>query len=174
MGSAVLPIIPQEVIASKIYFIRGQKVMLDSDLAELYGVETKVLNQAVKRNIERFPEDFMFQLNEEELENWRSQIVTSNPNAKMGLRRAPYAFTEHGTLMLSSVLNSKQAIEMNLLIIRTFVKLREVLALHQDIAQKIDEHDRHIANLYDHLERILKLENTKKNPIGYIWDTEKE
>lgn len=169
-----LSVIPQEVIASKIYVIRGQKVMLDSDLAELYGVETRVLNQAVKRNIERFPEDFMFQLSDEELENWRSQIVMSNSGAKMGLRRAPYAFTEHGTLMLSSVLNSKKAIEMNLLIIRTFVKLREILALHQDIAKKINEHDRHIGNLYDHLERILKLDTGRKNPIGYIWEPNKE
>ncbi len=172
MAQALQQIISQEVIASKIYYIRGVKVMLDSDLAELYGVETKVLNQAVKRNIDRFPKDFMFQLNEEELENWRSQIVTSNPNAKMGLRRAPYAFTEHGTLMLSSVLNSQKAIDVNIIILRTFVKLREMLSLHKDVAQKLEEHDKHIANLYDHLERILKLDTSEKTPIGYIWDTE--
>ena len=92
--------IPIERIAGQIYLIRGEKVMLDSDLAKLYGVETKKFNQAVSRNIERFPDDFMFQLTKEELENWRSQFVTSNPESKMGLRRPPYVFTEHGALML--------------------------------------------------------------------------
>jgi len=101
-----------QVIQSKIYEIRGQKVMLDRDLAEMYGVQTKVLNQAVKRNIERFPEDFMFQLTTEETQYWKSQIVTSNA-IKMGLRRNPYAFTELGVAMLSSVLNSKIAIQIN-------------------------------------------------------------
>ena len=101
-----------QVIQSKIYEIRDQKVMLDRDLAEMYGVQTKVLNQAVKRNIERFPEDFMFQLTTEETQYWKSQIVTSNA-IKMGLRRNPYAFTELGVAMLSSVLNSKIAIQIN-------------------------------------------------------------
>jgi len=168
MLSKNLDMISQDVIASKIYYIRGHKVMLDSDLADLYQVETKALNQAVKRNIERFPDDFMFQLNDEEFENLRSQIVTSSWG---GRRTLPYAFTEHGTLMLSAVLKSKRAIDANILIVRTFVKLREILALNQDIAEKLQQHDQHIANLYNHLERILKLENTKKNPIGYIWDT---
>ena len=164
-------VIPHEFIASKIYVIRGQKVMLDSDLANLYGISTGRLNEAVKRNNYRFPEDFMFQLSDQEFENLKSHFAISSWG---GRRTAPYAFTEHGTLMLSSVLNSQKAIEMNLLIIRTFVKLREILSLHQDIAKKIDEHDRHIANLYDHLERILKLETGKKNPIGYIWGEEKK
>ena len=168
---ALNPLIPQEYIASKIYYIRGEKVMIDSDLAELYGVTTKVLNQAVKRNIHKFPEDFMFQLSEEEFENLKSQIVTSSWG---GRRTSPYAFTEHGTLMLSSVLNSPKAIDVNILIIRTFVKLREILTAHKDIAQKLQEHDKNIASLYNHLERILRLENKKKNPIGYIWDEEKE
>jgi hypothetical protein len=112
-------VIPVERIASAIYLIRGQKVMLDRDLADLYGVETRTLIQAVKRNIERFPDDFMFQLTKEELENWRSQIVISNPDAKMGLRRQPYAFTESGVAMLSSVLRSKRAVQVNIMIMRT-------------------------------------------------------
>ncbi len=180
MGQAATALIPQDYIASKIYYIRGQKVMLDSDLAELYDVETKVLNQAVKRNIDRFPEDFMFQLSDEEFENLKSQIATSNLRSQNvtsnwgGRRTAPYAFTEHGTLMLSGILNSQRAIDVNILIIRTFVKLREILSLHQDVAQKIAEHDQHIANLYAHLEQILKLDTDKKNPIGYIWDRETE
>jgi len=111
-------LVPVESIERKIFLIRGCKVMLDSDLAELYRVPTKVLNQAVRRNIARFPADFMFQLNAGEMENWRSQIMTSNPAAKMGVRRRPYAFTEHGVAMLSSVLRSNRALELNILIIR--------------------------------------------------------
>src|SRR5271170_6454459 len=107
--STALQVVPAEFIERKIHLIRGYKVMLDSDLAELYQVPTKVLNQAVRRHPGRFPPDFMFQLNVEELENWRSQIVTSKLGAKMGLRRPPYAFTEHGVAMLSSVLTSKRA-----------------------------------------------------------------
>ncbi len=106
-------IIPIESVQSKIYVIRGQRVMLDRDLAELYAVETKVLNQAVKRNVERFPQDFMFQLSKEELLNWKSQFVTSN-SINMGLRKAPYAFTELGVVMLASVLNSDKAIKINI------------------------------------------------------------
>ena len=117
-----------QVIQSKIYEIRGQKVMLDRDLAEMYGVQTKVLNQAVKRNIERFPEDFMFQLTSEETNNWRSQFVTSN-SIKMGLRRNPYAFTELGVAMLSSILSSKLAIQININIMRAFVAVRQIIAL---------------------------------------------
>ena len=108
-----IAIVTRERISQAILLIRGHKVMLDADLAALYGVETKVLLQSVKRNITRFPDDFMFQITKEELENWRSQIVTSNPSAKMGLRRKPYAFTEQGVAMLSSVLRSPQAIQMN-------------------------------------------------------------
>lgn len=111
-------------IQSKIYEIRGRKVMVDRDLAELYGVETRMLNQAVKRNIDRFPPDFMFQLTLEELEIWKSQIVISNA-VRMGLRRPPYAFTELGVAMLSSVLNSKTAIQINMGIMRAFVAIRQ-------------------------------------------------
>ena len=127
------------LIEHRIYVIRGQKVMLDSDLAEIYQVPTKRLNEAVKRNLARFPEDFMFQLNNEELENWRAQIATSNPGAKMGIRRPPYAFTEHGVAMLSAVLNSDHAIRMSILIVRAFVKLRELLAGNKDLARRIEQ-----------------------------------
>ena len=120
-------LIPAERIANAIYFIRGEKVMLDRDLAALYGVETKVLKQAVRRNLDRFPEDFMFVLTTREFKNWRSQFVTSNQDRK-GLRYAPMAFTEHGILMLSSVLNSKRAVQVNIEIMRAFVKLRRILA----------------------------------------------
>lgn len=116
-----------QLIQSKIYEVRGQKVMLDRDLAELYGVETRALNQAVKRNAERFPEDFMFQLTDNETENWKSQIVISN-SIKMGMRRNPYAFTELGVAMLSSVLNSKTAIQINMGIMRAFVTMRQMIA----------------------------------------------
>lgn len=113
--------------------------MLDSDLAGIYGVETRVLVQAVTRNLERFPSDFMFQLSPDELEKWRSQIVMSNPGAKMGLRRRPYAFTELGVAMLSSVLRSDQAVRMNILIMRAFVRLREILATHKDLTRAIED-----------------------------------
>ena len=122
-----------------IYFIRGHKVMLDRDLAMLYGIKTKALKQAVKRNIERFPHDFMFELSKEELENWRSQFVTSNLKTKMGLRRKPYAFTEHGVAMLSSVLRSKQSTKINIQIIRVFIKLRHILSEHKNLSKKIEE-----------------------------------
>ena len=115
-----------EVIQSKIYDIRGQKVMLDRDLAEMYGVETRALNQAVKRNTDRFPVDFMFQLTDEETEIWKSRIVMSN-SIKMGVRRNPYVFTELGVAMLSSVLNSKTAIQINMGIMRAFVAARQLL-----------------------------------------------
>ncbi len=130
-------LIPIERIEKSILLIRGHKVILDSDLAELYGVETKVFNQAVKRNIGRFPEDFMFQMNKEELEIWRSQIVTSNPAAKMGLRRRPYVFTEHGVAMLSSVLNSERAVQVNIQIMRAFIRMRQLLASNKGLMQKI-------------------------------------
>ena len=113
--------------------------MLDRDLAELYEVPTKVLNQAVQRNRKRFPEDFMFQFSKDEFDKWRSQIVTSNPAAKMGLRRRPYAFTEQGVAMLSSVLHSDRAIDVNIAIMRAFVRLREILATHKELARKLEE-----------------------------------
>lgn len=114
-----------QAIQNKIYEIRGMKVMLDRDLAEIYGVETRTLNQSIKRNIERFPDDFMFQLTNEEVDNWKSQIVMSN-SIKMGLRRNPYAFTELGVAMLSSILNTKIAIQINISIMRAFVAIRQL------------------------------------------------
>lgn len=116
-----------EVIQSKIYEIRGMKVMLDRDLAEMYGVQTKALNQAVKRNSTRFPEDFMFQLTNQETQNWKSQIVTTN-TIKMGIRRNPYAFTEHGVVMLASVLRSEIAVQTSILITRAFVAIRKLVS----------------------------------------------
>jgi hypothetical protein len=163
MASTAIQVTPVEYIERKIYLIRGCKVMLDSDLAELYQVATKVLNQAVRRNIDRFPADFMFQLNDEELENWRSQLVTSNSGAKMGLRRPPYAFTEHGVAMLSSVLRSERAVALNILIIRAFVRLREYLSTHKDLARKLEDvervqqdHGAHIQQIYDCIHRLLE------------------
>ena len=127
-----LAIIPDSRIASRIFFIRGKKVMLDRDLAELYGVETRTLNQAVRRNPERFPSAFMFQLNVRELEIWISQIVISK-SKNMGLRKRPLAFTEQGVAMLSSVLNSPRAIQVNIQIIRTFTKLRELIGSNRGL-----------------------------------------
>jgi hypothetical protein len=128
-------IIPDEVILDKIYLLREKKVMLDRDPAKLYNVETKVLKQAVRRNRDQFPEDFMFELSNEEFANLRSQIVTSNWG---GSRYVPMAFTEQGVAMISSVLNSKSAIQVNILIIRVFTKMRELLLTHKDLLQKIE------------------------------------
>ena len=129
-------LIPQERIESKIFLIRGQNVMIDADLAKLYGVQTKVLIQAVNRNLERFPGDFMFQLTKEEDELLRSQIVTSK-QGRGGRRYLPYAFTENGVAMLSSVLRSKQAVQVNIEIMRTFTRLRQFIAPHKELEKKI-------------------------------------
>jgi len=140
-------LIVQGEINSKILVLRGKQVMLDRDLAELYGVETKVLNQAVKRNIKRFPSDFMFQMTEEEFKNWRSQFVTSNSD-KIGLRRAPYAFTEQGVYMLATVLKSDVAIDVNIAIMRTFAKLREFSKHYNALAKQLIEVDRKYEKRY--------------------------
>lgn len=124
------------IVKDKIYVIRGSKVMLDFDLAELYGVETRVLKQAVRRNIDRFPDDFMFELSENELEDWRSQFVMSNPSNRMGLRYPPFAFTEQGVAMLSSVLKSKKAIAVNIAIMRAFVMLRQHLTDYDNLKEQ--------------------------------------
>ena len=152
--------IPEETVISKIYLIRGKKVMLDMDIADLYGVETKQLKRAVRRNIERFPLDFMFELTKEELQNWRSQFGTSN-REKMGLRIPPFAFTDYGVLMLSSILNSERAIQVNMLIIRVFAKMREMLLLHKDILLKMEEiekkyvdHDDQIMIIFEYLKQF--------------------
>ena len=158
---ALMKIIPDETIIRRIYIFRGQKLMVDRDLAELYGIETKVLNQAVKRNIERFPKDFMFQLNVKEFENWRSQTVTSN-SEKMGIRRSPYVFTEQGVAMLSGVINSPKAIDMNIAIIRAFVETRKLLHSNKKIAEqikllfdRIGEHDVQLGTIYDAIENLM-------------------
>ena len=166
-------VIPIERIASAIYLIRGEKVMLDSDLAELYGVTTARLNEQVKRNNKRFPEDFAFQLTPAEFDALMSQIAISK-TGRGGRRKLPWVFTEHGVLMLSSVLRSERATQVNISIMRTFVRLREMLATHKDIARKIEEHDRHISNLYKHVERLLAPSSKKKRPIGYIYPEENE
>ena len=145
--------------------------MIDRDLAFLYDVQTKVLNQAVKRNIKRFPEDFMFQLTEEEFRIWKSQIVTSNAD-KQGLRKRPYAFTEHGILMLSSVLNSNKAIEVKIQIMRTFTRLRELMLVHKDLRIKIEElerkYDSQFKIVFNALRKLIDPPKKPKTPIGFI------
>ena len=165
----------EELISNKIYFIRNQKVMLDRDLAFLYSIETRVLKQAVKRNISRFPKDFMFELSPDEFSNWRSQFVTSNSD-KMGLRYSPMAFTEHGVLMLSSVLNSDKAIQTNIQIMRIFTKVRQMLLdttdLKIDILQiqkKLENHEKNIELVFSYLDELTqkKIDEKPRTKIGY-------
>jgi len=151
--TTVTGLIPQETIESKILLIREKKVMLDRDLAKLYGVPTKSLNLAVKRNKNRFPEDFMFQLTKDETESLRFQFETSK---RGGRRYLPYVFTEHGILMLSSVLNSERAIEVNIAIMRVFVKLKQIMPIHRELLNKVKElekkikqHDDDISTIFD-------------------------
>ena len=164
-------VINEQNIQNKIYTIRNLQVMLDRDLAELYQVETKALNQAVKRNIDRFPEDFMFQLSNEEFDNWRSQFVTSKSD-KMGLRRAPYAFTEQGVSMLSSVLKSKVAIDISVKIIRTFVSMRKIITSNslmferfERIENKLLLHDKNFDEIFNAIE-----DKTLKPSQGIFYD----
>jgi hypothetical protein len=147
--------------------------MLDRDLAGLYQVETRVLNQAVRRNIDRFPKDFMFQLSDKEFENWISQIVISN-SEKMGLRKRPYAFTEQGVAMLSGVLSSTVAIKVHIQIIRVFPKMKELLLTHKDILlqlekleKKFESHDEQIQLIFEHLKEMLNPPQPARNPIGF-------
>ena len=160
------------VIANKIYLIRGQKVMLDRDLAKLYGVNTKVLNQAVKRNLERFPDDFMFRLTLEEAECSRSQIVTLNRGKN--IKYKPYVFTEQGIAMLSSVLRSQRAIEVNIIIMRTFVKIREILMNHKELAlklsemeQKLAKYDKEIMAIFQVIRRFITKDEKPKGKMGF-------
>jgi phage regulator Rha-like protein len=138
VGKDRLISVSDDLVVSKIYHLRGKKIMLDRDLAEMYGVDTAQLKRQVKRNIDRFPSDFMFEMKKEELQYWRSQFGISN-NDRMGLRYAPFCFTEQGVAMLSSVLNSKTAISVNIQIIRVFTRIREALLAHHDILKKMDE-----------------------------------
>ena len=172
-------IIPVEVIQSKIYSIRGQTVMLDSDLAELYGVETKALKQAVKRNLDRFPEHFMFELTKEEFEALRSQTVTSKTEGRGGTRYLPMVFTEHGTLQLANVLRSDRAKQMGIRIIEVFVQIREHVLTNNEILKKLGELERSDKKKGQQIDVIFKyiqqLENTKnqeeeqkeRKKIGY-------
>ena len=170
-------ILKEENISSIIYNIRGEKVMLDRDLAILYNVETRVFKQTVRRNINRFPADFMFELSAEEFKNWRSQFVTSNSD-KMGLRYAPMAFTEQGIAMLSGILNSLQAIEVNITIMRTFVKMRQLIHQNQLIntqlqelerlsKEKWAEHDEKFALIFRAIEEIMEEGNEERGRIGF-------
>jgi len=160
------------LIEKRIFLIRGHKVILSIDLAELYGVEPKVLNQAVKRNIERFPSDFMFQLTYQEFANLKSQIVTSSWG---GLRRAmPYAFSEHGAIMVASVLTSPRATEISVYVVRAFVRLREYLSSHKELAQKLTElekkietHDEAIQALIDAIRQLMTPPDKTRRRIGY-------
>ncbi len=199
-------LIPNERVISKIFFIRNKKVMIDSDLAGLYGVETKVLNQAVKRNLERFPEDFMFQLTKEEANAWKSEVeipnlryqigtlssrsqsvtlnnlnsqsVTSSSRYQIGtlkqgenIKYLPYVFTEQGVAMLSSVLNSKRAIQVNIQIIRTFTQFRELLLGDKELRTKIEKmekkYDSKLKEVFDLLKQLIMEEVEPKGKIGY-------
>jgi hypothetical protein len=182
-------------IISQIYIIRGRKVMLDSDLARIYGVETRVLNQAVKRNLDRFPVDFMFQLSPDEYSNLMSQIVISSSqitnNVKDanlmsqfatsnwgGRRKLPLVFTEHGTLMLASVLNSPTAIQASIYVVRAFVKLREILSMHKELSEritdiekrtfeKLKEHSEQLVLVFQALRELVKQKNEPREPVGF-------
>ena len=162
-------LVPEEVLVKKIYLIRNQKVMLDRDLATLYGVETKRLKEQVRRNIDRFPEDFMFEMTKQELADWRSQFATSNKEI-MGLRVAPFAFTEHGVLMLSSVLNSERSINVNIQIMRVFVKLKEAISNQQDLLNRlenientVDGQGHEIKVLFEYIKKLMEVNEQKDN-----------
>jgi hypothetical protein len=176
MAQQARSLIPVERIEQVIFFIRGQKVIIDVDLAVLYGVPTKALNQAVKRNQNRFPPDFVFQLSRDEVEALnRSQIVTGSQKHR-DPRSLPYAFTEHGAIMAASVLNSSRAVEVSVYVVRAFVKLREVLATHKELAQKVAElenrvvgHDEDIRALVTAIRKLMQSPKPKKSrPIGFL------
>jgi hypothetical protein len=165
----------EDEITPQIYFIREQRVMLDSDLALIYGVETRVLNQAVKRNLHRFPDDFMFQLTDDEIFNLKSQSVISSWG---GRRKLPFAFTEHGAVMLASVLNSNIAIEASIIVVRAFIKLRRLTEFQKELEQKIkdleievkdilSDHSEHIQYLFDSIKKLTMEQNLPRNPIGF-------
>lgn len=166
--------VPVEVIEHRIYLIRGQKVMLDDDLAELYQVPTKSLNLAVRRNKDRFPGDFMFQLTQKEVESLRFQSETSKLAGRGGRRYLPYAFTEHGVAMRSSVLRSERAVQMNILIIRVFIKLRQMLAADKDLARRLraveatlKKHSQAIAVVYAEVKKLQVPPPVPKRRIGF-------
>ena len=162
-------LVPREIIENKIHIFRGKKVMLDSDLAKLYEVRTKNLNKAVARNAERFPEDFMFQLSKEEAECSRFQFGTLKRG--QNIKYLPYAFTEQGVAMLSSVLNSKKAIQVNIQIIRTFYKLREMVVSNKELSRRIDElekkYDKRFRVIFENIKLMIKEDAKPKVEIGF-------
>jgi phage regulator Rha-like protein len=167
-------LIPIEAITGSIYQIRGHKVMLDRDLAKLYKVETRVLTQAVRRNIRRFPDDFMFVLKEQEFNLLMSQSVISKSAGRGGTRKPPMAFTEQGVAMLSTVLNSERAIEVNIAIMRAFVRMRELLATNKKMARKLDElekrltgHDEQFQMVFEAIRQLIEVEEKPKKKIGF-------
>ena len=161
-------ILLDDEILSKIRVVRGHKVMLDKDLAWLYEVETRVLNQAVKRNMSRFPDDFMFRLADNEFKNLRSQIVISN---RGGSRYLPMAFTEQGVAMLSSVLNSERAIQVNIQIMRAFTKLRQMISSYEDLRKKIEvmemKYDEQFRIVFEAIKELLRIESNPRKKIGF-------
>ena len=165
--------VPDEVIVSRIHMIRGQKVMIDRDLSELYGVETRALKQAVRRNIKRFPSDFMFEMNKKEFKQWRKENVTELED-KHGLRYAPFCFTEQGVTMLACILNSNTAIAVNIKIIRIFTKLREMVLTHKDILLKLEQLERKVVRqdddirlIFDYLKELLNPKTEPMRKIGF-------
>lgn len=177
--ASISPAVPPIAVEQHILLIRSHKVLLDASLAALYEVPTKALVQAVKRNLERFPGDFMFQLSEQEFVRLRSQTVTSNGGGRGGRRTAPYAFTEQGVAMLSTVLRSPRAIAVNIEIMRTFVRLRQVLAMNKAIAQKLDAlekklttHDQAITGLVNAIRLLTAPPANKRRGIGFVIDDE--
>lgn len=169
--------LPDELIEDTIVLIRGKRVILDHDLAKLYGVATRTLNQAVKRNLDRFPEDFMFQLTKEETEEWqrlkpsRSQIVILNKPRGTNIKYQPYAFTEHGILMLSSVLKSQRAVEVNIQIMRTFVRLRQMFVSNETLNERLDEleesYDAKFRIVFSAIRQLMNPRAVKRKPIGF-------
>jgi cell division septum initiation protein DivIVA len=174
-SSPVAELSPQ-VLAGRILVIRGQRVVLDSDLAQLYEVETKRFNEQIRRNLARFPSDFMFQLTDEEFESLRSQIATSN-KGRGGRRYLPFAFTEHGAIMAASVLNSERAVQMSVYVVRAFVQLRELMVDHKVLADKLDalerrvsHHDHSLVTLIDAIRSLTAQPKPVKRPIGFTAD----
>ncbi len=165
-----ISLVPIERIERAIIVVRGEKVMLDSELAEIYGVETRILNQAVRRNINRFPADFMFQLTVAEAESLRSQIVTSN-EGRGGRRYLPYAFTEHGALMLANVLNSERAAQTSVQVVRAFVKLRQMLVSNADLARKLasmeKKYDAQFKVVFDAIRQLMSPPTKPRREIGF-------
>ena len=163
-------LVPVENIEQVIFQIRGQKVILDTDLARLYGVEKKILNKAMKRNVQRFPEDFVFRLRREELRTLRFHFGTSK-SGRGGTRYLPYAYTEHGAIMAASVLNSPRAVQMSVFVVRAFVRLRHILASHVDLAKKLEElekkYDAQFRVVFDAIRQLMKQPEPTKREIGF-------